>query len=259
VFESLLKYVLEIPAFVFAAAFAAQWGSARLGDSFRRRRRSFQEVERKDLDIVLTASLTLLGLIIGFSFSMAISRYDQRKTYEEAEANAIGTEYLRAGLLPAAESAKLRELLGKYIDQRVLFYTTRGERELQKIETGTRQLQSELWSTVKAAATAQPTPILALSVAGMNDAINAEGYTHSSWSNRIPLAAWGLMAAIAVFCNLLLGYVSHKPGSLLFVVLPLAVSISFFLIAEIDSPRGGAIRVFPQNLMRLAESLDGKQ
>ena len=55
--------------------------------------------------------------------------------------------------------------------------------------------------------------------------------------------------------DLLLGYVSHKPGALLFLVLPLAASISFFLIADIDSPRGGVIRVLPHNLERLAHSL----
>ena len=59
----------------------------------------------RTLIAVLAATLTLLGLIIGFSFSMAISRYDQRKNYEEAEANAIGTEYVRADLLPAADAA----------------------------------------------------------------------------------------------------------------------------------------------------------
>jgi hypothetical protein len=105
VLESVLKGLIDIPILVFTAAFVGQWLSARLGDFFRKRKRSMQEVERKDLDIVLTAALTLLGLIIGFSFSMAISRYDQRKSYEEAEANAIGTEYLRADFLPAADAA----------------------------------------------------------------------------------------------------------------------------------------------------------
>ena len=62
----------------------------------------------------MTATLTLLGLIIGFSFSMAISRYDQRKVYEEAEANAIGTEYVRADLLPAGDAARVRALLRDY-------------------------------------------------------------------------------------------------------------------------------------------------
>jgi len=66
---------------------------------------------REDFGLILAAALTLLRLIIGFSFSMATSRYDQRKNLEEAEANAIGTEYARAGLLPAADSAKVRALL----------------------------------------------------------------------------------------------------------------------------------------------------
>ncbi|WP_334397930.1 hypothetical protein [Bradyrhizobium sp. AZCC 2289] len=53
-----------------------------------------------NFNTVQAATFTLLALIIGFTFSMAVSRYDQRKTLEEAEANAIGTEYLRADLLP---------------------------------------------------------------------------------------------------------------------------------------------------------------
>jgi hypothetical protein len=64
--------------------------------------------------------LTLLVLLIGFSFSMAVNRYDQRKSYEAEEANAIGTEYVRARLLLSTDSEKLRELLGSYLDQRVL-------------------------------------------------------------------------------------------------------------------------------------------
>ena len=85
---------------------------------------------------MLSATLTLLGLLIGFSFSMAVSRYDQRKNYEEAEANAIGTEYVRADLLPAADAARVRNLLKKYVGQRVLFYTTRNQQRLAKIDAG---------------------------------------------------------------------------------------------------------------------------
>ena len=94
----------------------------------------------------------------------------------------------------------------------------------------------------------------ALVVSGMNDVLNAEGYAQAAWWNRIPSSAWVLLGVIAVGCNLLLGYRAHRP-SILLMVLPLAVSISFFLIADIDSPRGGLIRVQPQNLMRLSKSL----
>jgi hypothetical protein len=199
----------------------------------------------------------MLALIIAFTFSMAISRYDQRKNYEEEEANAIGTEYVRADLLPAADAAKVRALLRDYLDQRVLFYITRDEQQIRQINARTAQLQTELWSAILAPVAAQPTPPVALVVSGMNDVLNSQGYTQAAWWNRIPVAAWVLMAAIAICCNLLVGYGVRnvKPGDLLLLVLPLVVSISFFLIADIDSPRNGVIRVNPQNLTSLVESL----
>ena len=91
----------------------------------------------------------------------------------------------------------------------------------------------------------------------MNDVLNSQGYTQAAYWNRIPTAAWALMAAIAIGCNLLVGYGSHsaKAGSKLLPILPLIVSIAFMLIADIDSPRHGIIRVRPQNLISLAESL----
>jgi hypothetical protein len=91
----------------------------------------------------------------------------------------------------------------------------------------------------------------------MNDVLNSQGYTQAAWWNRIPPAAWGMMAAIAICCNLLVGFGARqaKAERTLMLVLPLVVSISFFLIADIDSPRGGIIRVQPQNLVSFAQSL----
>jgi hypothetical protein len=70
------------------------WLSAKIGGSIRKKQRNLEEGEPKELGITVGAILTLLAVIIGFSFLMAVSRYDQRKNYEEAEANAIGTEYV---------------------------------------------------------------------------------------------------------------------------------------------------------------------
>src|SRR5438477_13116730 len=125
--------LIDNPFAVFAIAVIAQWGAAFLGDLLRRSLRPLKKDERNDFDTVLTATLTLLALIIGFSFSMAVSRYDQRKNYEEAEANAIGTEYLRADLLPAADAARVRSLLRDYLDQRLLFYVNRDDQLLRQI------------------------------------------------------------------------------------------------------------------------------
>jgi hypothetical protein len=252
-----MNHLTDYPLLILALVFLVLWLSARIGSSFLRRRRNLEEEVRGDFGVILAATLTLLGLIIGFSFSMAISRYDQRKNYEEAEANAIGTEYIRADLLPVADAARVRALLRNYLDQRILFYKTRDEQQLRNISAATSELQSELWSTVKNQAAAQPTAVFALVVSGMNDVLNSQGYTQAAWLNRIPLPAWGLMLAIAICGNLLIGYGARKAEAegILMLVLPLLVSISFFLIADIDSPRGGLIRVQPQNLLSFAQSL----
>ena len=91
----------------------------------------------------------------------------------------------------------------------------------------------------------------------MNDVLNSSGYSQAAYWDRIPAAAWWLMAAIALCCNLMLGYGSRSAsgGGKLAAVLPLLVSISFFLIADIDAPRHGLIRVVPENLQSLAASL----
>ena len=107
----------QYPLLVFVISFIALWLSAWVGWSFRRRQGTLDGEMREDFGFILAATLTLLGLIIGFSFSMATSRYDQRKNYEEAEANAIGTEYVRADLLPPANAATVRTLLRKYLDR----------------------------------------------------------------------------------------------------------------------------------------------
>ncbi len=251
--------VSDYPLLVFVISLFVLSLSVPIGANFLRRLRKWEESKREDFGIILGATLTLLALIVGFSFSMAVSRYDQRKNYEEAEANAIGTEYVRADLLPAADAAKVRTLLKNYLDQRVLFYTTRDGQQILKINARTAQLQAELWSAVLGPAAATPTPMVALAVSGMNDVLNSQGYTQAAWWNRIPAAAWFLMAAIAVCCNLLVGYGARdvKAEHLLLQVLPLVVSISFFLIADIDSPRGGVIHVQPENLLSLVESLRG--
>ena len=252
-----MNTVMKFPALVFVLSLFLLWLSVRIGVFFRERHQELADDAREDLGLILAATLTLLGLIIGFSFSMAISRYDQRKNDEEEEANAIGTEYLRAELLPATDAQRIRALLATYLDQRISFYKTRDQQQLDRVNADTALLQAELWSAARGPAAAQPSPVTALVASGMNDVLNRQGYTQAAWWNRIPESAWGLMIAIAICSSLLLGYSIRRPesDSVLLLVLPLVVSISFFLIADIDSPRRGIIRVIPQNLVSLSQSL----
>jgi hypothetical protein len=219
------------------------------------RQHDLKEEMLPDFSVVLGATLTLLGLIIGFSYSMATSRYEQRKLYEEAEANAIGTEYVRADLLGPAEASQVRELLRQYTDLRIRFYVTRDRDELTQINLQTAQIQNRLWNAASQSALAQPTPVRTLAVAGMNDVLNSQGYAQAAWWNRIPMGAWALMSGIALLSHVLVGYGARKVRVGLFMMLPLVVAVSFFLIADIDSPRRGVIRVRPQNLESLRAGL----
>jgi hypothetical protein len=251
--------MFDYPVVLFFFSLLGLWLSAQIGASLHRWR-TLKEDQRDAFNVIQAATFTLLSLIIGFTFSLAINRYEQRKNYEEAEANAIGTEYVRAGLLPAGDAAGVRGLLRKYLDLRVLFYQTHDEDDLREIDADTAHVEAEMWSAAEVSGTAHVSPLVALAVSGMNDVLNSQGYTQASYWNRIPTEAWSLMISIAICCHLLLGYgggKAHARTGLLFVM-PLVVSISFLLIADIDSPRRGLIRVGPRNLISLSQSLPGQ-
>ena len=250
--------ITDYPLLVLVVSFTVLFISVTLGSALLKRVQTPDLKSRDNLSLVLSATLTLLGLIIGFTFSMAVGRYDQRKDLEEEEANAIGTEYLRADLLPTAEATRVRALLKDYLSQRILFYTTRDRERVRQVDARTAQLQAELWSTVVRAVEAAPlSPSVTLATEGMNDVLNSQSYAQAAWWNRIPRAAWILMFAIATLSHLLVGYgVQNFTNERVFlVVLPLVMAIAFFLIADIDTPRAGVIRVEPQNLLSLAESM----
>jgi hypothetical protein len=252
-----MAQLVDHPALLFITLIVLLSAAAALGAVVLHRLYPLHEDARENYNVVQGATLTLLALLIGFTLSMAVGRYDQRKNYEEEEANAIGTEYVRADLIGAGGSAKVKALLAQYLELRIENYKIRDTKELDAINSKTSDLQGQLWAGVREAAAAQPNPITALVVAGMNDVLNTQGYTQAAWLNRIPVSAWGLMLLIAFFSNLMQGYgVRGKTGRrVLLFILPITVSLSLSLIADIDSPRGGLIRVVPQNLLLVQQSM----
>ncbi len=253
-----MSQLLRHPAYLFGFLLVLLAIATMVGALVLRRIRPIGSDSREDFTIVQGATLTLLALLIGFTLSMAVGRYDQRKNLEEEEANAIGTEYLRADLIEPADADQVRTLLARYLAQRILYYQATEAPQIREIGTATAQIEDEMWKVVRDAAVRAPNPLSALVVAGMNDVINSQGYAEAAWLNRIPVAAWGLMIAIACFCTVMQGYgirSERRMGGLI-LILPLTVALSLALIADIDSPRGGLIRVVPQNLLSLQASLN---
>ena len=252
-----MQTLLDHPIVLLLVSFVILWTATRLGASLQIRRGPLNESERADFDIVLGATLTLLSLLVGFTFSMASSRYDQRKNYEADEANAIGTAYARAELLPSADATKVRQLLREYTDLRIHFYTTSDRAQVRALDSATRRKQAQLWGAVAAAARTAPTPTSALAASAMNDTLNSQAYSQAAAWNRIPLGAWVLLYVLGAVATIMIGY-RFRMGArhyLLMLIVPATVAIAFFLVADIDCPHRGVIRVAPENLQALAPSL----
>ncbi len=136
-------------------------------------------------------------------------------------------------------------------------YYTAHEADVARINADTTKLQGELWAAVLPPQGGPPPNVTTvLTVGGMNDVLNSQGYTQAAWWNRIPASAGLLMVLIAFACNVMIGYSlrSASSRSRMLVVLPLVVAIAFALIVDIDTPRHGLIRVSPQNLLSLQAS-----
>jgi hypothetical protein len=248
---------VDHPLVMFVVLLALFIGAVAFGAFILRRIIGLPLDERDDFAQVQTATLTLLALLIGFSLSMAVSRYDQRKNLEEAEANAIGTEYARADLADPQTGAAIKTALVRYAQLRLADFKTRAPQELDRIGRDTADVQAELWRLATRVANDKPTPIGALVAAGMNDVLNSQDYSEAARINHIPHGTWFLMILIALFGCTVQGYGAkgNLRKGLLITILPMTVALSLALIADIDSPRGGIVRVEPQNLTRLIQSI----
>ena len=114
-------------------------------------------------------------------------------------------------------------------------------------------MQAQLWAAVVAPVKANQTAPMMLVAGATNDALNSQGYAQAASWNRIPPGAWVLLCTIGLVASVMIGF-RFDTGSrqrVLMQILPALIAVSLFLIADIDCPRGGLIRVLPQNLMAL--------
>jgi hypothetical protein len=245
-------WLFDHPLELFGATLVLLWGAAQAG-VWAGVRRPLTSKNRAEFDLVRSAMLTLLGLLVAFAISMAVARYDQRKAYEEAEANAIGTEYLRLDHLPQESAAAARALLRTYANERIAFYSD-PDRPLSN-DAETARTQAALWASVLPEAKAHPTQITALVVAGMNDVINSQGYALAAWRDRLPMEVWALLILVAAACNLLIGFGADRLSPATQAILPLTAALAFVLIADVEGPRNGLVQVDPINLRDAAEAM----
>ena len=191
----------------------------------------------------------LLALILGFTFSMSIQRYDERSGAEVNEANAIGTAELRTALLPAPFDAQAQAAIDDYIDLRLrssqVDLTHRDERRALNQETGS--LQQRVWDIGVAAADANPNPVkTGYFLQSVNEMIDAYGSRIDALQRHVPPAIFYLLFVFFIATGGLIGYSSglgQRRSRAPALVLNLLICLLVFIIIDLDRPRRGVIQV----------------
>jgi hypothetical protein len=195
------------------------------------------------------AVFALLGLLIAFTFSGALSRFDSRRLVVVEEANAVGTAYLRIDLLPASAQPGLRDSFRSYTDSRIETY-----RKLPDIAAAHRELvhsqelQGEIWAKAVAAIRAPDARPGAevLFIPALNDMFNYTTLRAAATQIHPPTLIYAMLVALAIAAALLAGYQTaaekdydwaHKLG---FAAM---VALTVFVIYDIEYPRLGLVRI----------------
>jgi len=250
--EHLADYEFVIAGIALAAFLLAE----NLGAWIGTRLRALTDDERRHLAQITGTGLTILALLLGFSFSAAIKRYDLRKACEEEEANAISSEYALADVLPEADAAQLRGLLRQYVRLRIQYYENNDRDELASIRLQRRQLEAQVWPITARNARANQTPIMGQALSGMNTVLSRPGYSQAAALDRIPGAVWAVLFALAILCCGLIGFAGQGPRSIVLrFLLPFSLALSFYMVATLDSQRHGVVRVLPENLIRVEHEI----
>jgi hypothetical protein len=218
-----------------------------------RRMRNSQELETP-VGTIVAATLGMLGFILAFTFGLAASRFDARRQVVVEEANAIGTTFLRAGLLPDDPSKNAaRKLLDEYVDLRIRTVETRNiELSLKPVE----RIQGELWQLGENLGRKYPNSIaVGLFLESLNETIDI----HSkrilvSLRNRLPESLWSALFWVTCFTMLGVGYheglaKSKRSPSIWIMVLSFCVVLK--LIADLDRPQDGDLRVSQEAMLSL--------
>jgi hypothetical protein len=240
---------------ILAGVLLATEAGFRLG---RHRGRRSEHEKESLVGAAVAATLGLVGFMLAFTFSIAGARFDARRQAVLDEANAIGTTYLRAGVLPDGRGERIRPLLRRYVDVR-LEATRTGD-----IATGLRrsdELHRQLWAEAEAVATKYPQSIqVGLFVQSLNEMIDLHTTrVVAGLYNRIPLLVWGVLYSLTVVAMVGVGYhagLSSNARTLAFVMLAITLSGVMFIVVDLDRPQEGMLRVGQQALVDVRATMN---
>lgn len=209
-----------------------------------------------------SAVLGLLALMIGFTFAMALARYEGRRAAVLDEANAIGSVALRARLLPAPHAKDSIALLRDYVELRLqLTRKAPTAEEFQAAVARSNGIQEKLWQQARAVAAKDAGLVpTGLFIQSSNEMIDSQENRLAALGNRVPIVVLLALYGIAAVSSGFLGYGSGRaraPSRLPRYVMGILVACVILLIQDLDKPGAGFIRVSQLPMIHVAESLAG--
>jgi hypothetical protein len=222
----------------------------------RRRARLGQAGESQlDDGFTMTSVLGLLALLIAFTFSLTMQRYDSRRELVIDEANALGTTWLRTQLLDEGDRNRLQGLLRRYVDLRMEFGLADTPAAELTAYRRTEAMQQEIWAALmQAVAPHRTTPLAVMLVTTTNESIDLAASRMAAREAHTPPRLLRIMLIYALISAATIGY--HKgryriATTVFFMLLTLAAT----LIADLDRPASGGIRVSQQPMIDLQRSI----
>lgn len=231
----------------------------------RRGRQAHNELTRTQIISIQATILGLLALLLGFTFAMALSRFEYRKQMVVQESNAIATAALRSLFLPTSRDDEVDELFGRYVEIRLesVLRTGQGSQEREQLDLEVRQIHSRLWRITIEAEEADPGSIpLSLFTQAVNEAIDAKTKRDIAVANHVPEGVLLFLLGFAVLAAVILGYGNGLAGRRI-VSLTAAycviVVLVIVLIIDLDHPQHGLALTSQQSMIQLQEILDARQ
>jgi hypothetical protein len=240
---------LVFPSLMAAAEIGFRWGRQAAAGADG-------EKGKAQVSVVEGSLLGVLGLLLGFTMSMALSRFEVRKQLILDEANAIGTSYLRTQLLPAVDGAEMRGFLRDYLDVRLRYGDA--YKDLSQLNAARRQaqqLQEKFWAIAIRCAQNNPSPLREVQlVQSLNQVIDLEASRWMAFFNHVPLAVIYVNGVVGILAVTLAGYAFGIDGArriFPMCLLCIAIAVVLSLTMDLDSPRRGFIHVGQQPLIDL--------
>jgi hypothetical protein len=225
---------------------AASWA----GTWLRRALERGNEHDSPSDGYLLSAALALLGLLIAFTFSLALNRYDTRRAMVVEEGNAISTAWLRATLAEGPRGEVLRQSIKSYADIRLHLPESEARKE---VEAQSARAQSLIWRDVRAAIPTMQPPLAATLVTATTEMFDAAASRKAERLARIPGRVLDMVGLYALLSAGIVGYVLGRRGdrrhAVVSMTLFLLLSLAFTLILDLDRPWSGSITISPQPII----------